>query len=441
MKKFVFSCLLFGSFATKVIAQQFPVFTQYMANPYVINPGYIAITGRPEINLSYRQQWTGFEDGPQTIQGDVQFPLNKKISLGVNVINDKTVLLSQFNGFATFGYRVPLTSKQQLSFGLSAGVVSNQLKLDQVPGIDLNDPVIKNAVNNLDFDGQFGMVYAAGKFSLGLSLLKLVKSTPFYNGEALQDYEFDPFKDKAAFISYRFDISRKISFQPYFLYRTTYTGFEYYEGTGLFNISNTVTIGGGYRTDSGPIVMLRFRISKARLGYAYDFPSNKYGAATQGTNEVQMKWLFGEEPVIIAEEKVEEETPITEAKNEEPVVQPEQEAVVVTPPVEEKEPAVVEEPQQVAVVVTEPVVEKQEEAKPVAKKWYLIVGTFEKKYNAERLIKNYEREGVHAEMILHDNYYYVHIPEFATNEITVERVMEIRQTTSHTDAWFKQLDN
>lgn len=458
MKKFLSNLILIALASVPALAQQFPIYTQYTSNPYVINPGFIAHTGRPEINLSYRQQWTGFEDGPKTIQGDVQFPINKKISLGLNVINDRTVLLSQFNGYLTFGYRIPLTSKQQLSFGLSAGVVSNQLDLDEVPGVDLNDPVVKNAVNNIDFDGQFGVGYSFGKFSLGFSLLKLVKGTPFYNGESFEDYEFDVFKDKAAFISYRFDITPRLSFQPYALYRSTFTGFEYYEGTGLFNISNVVTIGGGYRTDFGPIAVLRFRISKARMGYSYDFPSTKYRSSTQGTNEVQLKWLFGDEPPLAAKETKtappeKTEPMLTEQKNEQEVeavaqVEPEKPKQEVTevkqPEVQQEQVAVTPAQEQEEQTISEPVKEEApvtKPASPTVAKWYLIVGTFEKKSNAERLAKSYQQQGVHATIKLHNNYYYVHIPEFATNEITVEKVMEIRNSTPHKDAWFKQLDD
>lgn len=430
-------------------SQQFPIYTQHMGNPYVINPGFVAISGRPEINLSYRQQWAGIDDGPRTIQADGQLPIGKKISLGLNIINDRSIILSQFTGFATFGYRIPLSSKQQLSFGLSAGIISNQLQLDEIPDVDLIDPVLKDATNNIDFDGQFGIGYTYGKLSIGFSLLKLVNGKPFYNGETLSEYEFDPFKDKAGFISYQFNLGGSVSFQPYFMYRSTFTGSEYFEGIGIFTLSKKFSVGGGYRSEWGPIAMIRFKINKAQIGYSYDFPTNKYGGSTQGTNEVQFKWMFGDEPqeLIITENKETtaenkiasaEDTNLDEKENEDamtPIVQNEQTlqnvAVVVSQPIS-----------------SEPTIERSENLSPQTSadtqsepaKWYLIVGTFEKKSNAERLARALEKEGVIAEIKHFENYYYVHIPEHAAEEITVDKVLEIRKTTPHTDAWFKKLD-
>src|SRR5690606_27039888 len=95
----------------------------------------------------------------------------------------------------------------------------------------------------------------------------------------------------------------------------------------------------GYRTDFGPNVTLRFRFKNLHAGAAYDFPSNRFGGSTGGTQEIQMKFQFGKTLTALvldqsdstiqtvahvdemAEEQPLDEVPPIEADETEPVIQ------------------------------------------------------------------------------------------------------------------------
>ena len=47
-------------------AQQMPQFTQYMYNTISVNPAYAGSRGALSIVGLNRNQWAGFDDGPQT---------------------------------------------------------------------------------------------------------------------------------------------------------------------------------------------------------------------------------------------------------------------------------------------------------------------------------------------------------------------------------------
>ena len=49
-------------------AQQFPLTTQYLFNPYALTPSMAGVTGYSEIFLNYRSEWTGIEGHPQTFR-------------------------------------------------------------------------------------------------------------------------------------------------------------------------------------------------------------------------------------------------------------------------------------------------------------------------------------------------------------------------------------
>lgn len=499
----IVALLLFAT--TTLYAQQFPIYSQHQVNPYILNPGAIATQGVPEFNLSYRQEWSGIKNGPKTIQGDIQLPINNKLSVGLNLINDRTILLSQFSGYLTFGYSLPISETHFLKFGLSGGLTSNQIKLSDLGNSDPNDPVLLNSSNNTDFDGQFGMFFSNKKLTMGFSLLKLVETKSFSAEDQVGDYTFDPFKDKSAFISYRFRLSNMIDLQPYLLYRTTFLNSTYYEGTAHVHIANRVSVGAGYRTDFGLIGMLRVNISRISAGFSYDLPSS---TVSNGTQEFQLKYLLKKSQQLLAEEseknKDTKETAVTTTQNEktkipvvtetEPKVDPKQEAtsedVLLTEAVTEEtydqvhEQITVQEQEQVAAIAknetlsienkiqdansgsvkttavqssnnspnvpkktVEVVSETTEDhtKKPVAKqtsepKYFFIVGSFANKTNAQKLLAKYKKEGVDASLRQIGDNYYVYLPEFGTDEISMEKLMSIRYSTPHAEGWFKQVN-
>ncbi len=253
----------------------------------------MAAAQRPEANALYRQQWTGIKDGPRTLQFDVQYPIDKRISVGVNIYDDRTVLLSNTSGMLTFGYRVPLATDHTLAFGLSAGVIANRIRLDEIPDIDSNDPALLSpATNNMALDGQFGASYTFKNLVIGYSINNLIKKRTFTE-DKFQQVTFNNVKNNIAFITYRFNVSSNISFQPNFAYHFSQDNLRFFDAAGLFYYKEVIGLGGGYRENFGPSAILRLSWKDLNIGYAYDFPSNHASVSTGGTNEVQLKWRFG----------------------------------------------------------------------------------------------------------------------------------------------------
>jgi type IX secretion system PorP/SprF family membrane protein len=60
-------------------AQQDPLYSQYLNNPFVLNPAYAGLTNNLNLSLNYRTQWAGIEGSPKTAN------LNGHISLAVNI--------------------------------------------------------------------------------------------------------------------------------------------------------------------------------------------------------------------------------------------------------------------------------------------------------------------------------------------------------------------
>jgi type IX secretion system PorP/SprF family membrane protein len=430
--------------------QQFPIYTQYMFNPYMVNPSMLAVNRQSEINLLYRQQWTGIQDGPKTLQFDFQHPFSNRVAVGLNVFDDRSILLSRTSAMATFGYRVPLATDHILSFGLSGGFFSNRIRVEDIPNIDANDPVILNSsANNFSFNGQFGLSYSFRNFNVGFSLIQLVDHKTF-SEDPIQDFAFSELKSKIIFASYQFDLSGNFSLQPNFSYRFTSDDLNFYEASALFSYRNLIAVGGGYRESYGATAIAQVTVKALQIGFAYDFPSTKASVLAGGTNEFQLKWKFGK---VLDKLTKREKIPKVEADSdasqvavvaEEPapvVEKPKEEPVVVEIPKEQEKPIAETKP---PVEVVTPLAQEpktQDEAQP--KRFLLIAGSFSNNSNAQKLLRSLSAEGYVAEIIRipGSRYYYVHIPKYNTDTVTLEKVLEIRELTLLKDAWFVEVKN
>lgn len=295
MKKFALLISLITIMGSAVGQQQYPIYTQYFFNPYLTNPSLVASTGRSEINVLYRQQWSGVKNAPQTIQADFQHPFSKKVALGVSIFNDQTVLLSNTSLMFTFGYKLHIAHNQSIGFGLSAGMNSNRVRVEQVPEVDMNDPGLLQATpNTLKFNGQFGINYLLGNFSIGAAFLRLINNENL-STEKIESHSFAGFENMAISASYNFRLTDEFSLQPNIGYRMTPNNFNYYETSALIFYKNILQVGGGYRDNFGPMIMARVRTGNLQFGYSFDFPSTYIQVSTGGTHEIQMKLTFGKD--------------------------------------------------------------------------------------------------------------------------------------------------
>ena len=301
MRQTLFAIVLVGLVFSNGFCQQIPLYTQYLFDPYLINPSRIATENRAEVNLLYNRQWTGIQDSPETMQADVQYPVNDRIALGLNIYEDRTVIMSNTSAMGTFGYKVPLGDDQLLGFGLSGGFTSRRLRFDELSEKDLNDPALYSlGHNNIRFNSQFGVHYTNKKLTVGFALLQLVDNDS-YSLERPNTKSFNALRHVTVHSSYEFPLSDGVTAQPSVAYMFSYDKMNpeanqnYLETSLIFSFKDALQVGGGYRQYLGPLMMARFRVRDFEVGYAYGFPSTYARVSVGSTSEIQLKWFFGKE--------------------------------------------------------------------------------------------------------------------------------------------------
>src|SRR5258706_14314308 len=138
--------LLFGwvcaCLSVVAVAQQDPLYSQYINNPFVLTPAYAGLTNNLNASVSFRQQWAGFEGSPKTINANGHISLlDNKMGAGLMFISDKIGYSTTNEVLGSYSYRIRVTENKILSFGLQAGMVNYQLDNNKLNPQDKTDPL------------------------------------------------------------------------------------------------------------------------------------------------------------------------------------------------------------------------------------------------------------------------------------------------------------
>ncbi|MCB0790212.1 MAG: type IX secretion system membrane protein PorP/SprF [Flavobacteriales bacterium] len=113
-------------------AQHTPLTSQYLFNGLLIDPAYAGSRDALTVNLTYRDQWTGFDGAPSTAMLSIHTPVKRtRMGLGAIIYNDRLGVSNETGLLLNYAYRLPL-GKGKLSMGLGGGVNALQARWSEV---------------------------------------------------------------------------------------------------------------------------------------------------------------------------------------------------------------------------------------------------------------------------------------------------------------------
>ncbi len=105
-----------------LFAQQETNYALYKRHFNIINPAVAGAIESTSINLSVRTQWTGIKDAPETQVLSFSTPIeNRKVGLGLTIINDRISIERQKQVYADFSYRLDTSGNTEIFLGLKGG--------------------------------------------------------------------------------------------------------------------------------------------------------------------------------------------------------------------------------------------------------------------------------------------------------------------------------
>ncbi len=285
--KILILCLI-GSLA--VCAQQEPQYTNYMYNMSMVNPGYmINEPGIIQVGSLYRTQWVGIKGAPKTANVFGNVPINNKIELSVNYLNDDIGDNINFNENVfniDVAYKINLRNDLNVSFGIKMGV--DHLSFNALGSNVSTDPLFENESKTLLNIGA-GVFLFNTNYYVGLSSPNLIPSDLNINSSS-----FYQNKSHAFFIAgYVFDLGTDFKLKPS-------TVVKYVGGAPLsFDVSANVLfkkrieLGASYRYEDAISGLAGFHItSNLMLGYVYDFNISTLKTYNNGSHEFILLYKF-----------------------------------------------------------------------------------------------------------------------------------------------------
>lgn len=285
-------------FSIKGMSQQDPMFTQYMYNMSVINPGY-ATDDPGMLNLGgiYRSQWQDVEGAPSTFSFFAHTPVSERVELGLTVVHDEIGnIVKENNITADFAYVLPAGQSSKISFGIKGGLSTYDANLAGLNVVDQGDPALQNLNEVFPVFG-VGAFWFGDNYYLGASAPNLFTSKYIENEQGLRALG----KEEIHYYltgGYVFDISQDVRLKPAFMARGVQGAPLAVDVTANVLLYDRLEAGIGYRFNETITGLVNFKITPAlRVGYAYDhFTSDFLGYNVGGTHEVMLLWdidLFG----------------------------------------------------------------------------------------------------------------------------------------------------
>jgi type IX secretion system PorP/SprF family membrane protein len=301
------------------MGQQFPMYSQYIMNGFLLNPSYAGSDYYTTFGLTVREQWLGIPEAPSTYAASFQTRIlndsyitksttvRKKIDrptkggrvgLGGYIFSDHNGIMHRTGFQFAYAYHLPIEEEKQLSFGLSLSAYQYFVDINGAVIEDENDEFLANYDQVVYIpDANFGVSYTTRRFYAGFAMTNLFRGSlmigngsengnsqlghyfltggvKFYPGST--DWIIEPsmmFKASDVLAkSWQLDLTTRVYYKE-----------DYWLGVS-------------YRTDDAVILLGGVKVDRFYLGYAFDFTLSDIRSYTYGTHELTVLARFGDNP-------------------------------------------------------------------------------------------------------------------------------------------------
>ncbi len=309
-------------------AQQLPQGTLYTLNPYVVNPALSGAYDFADVRLSYRRQWQGLDDAPNTVYLTAHTPLGygNKVSgsartpryaggisrvpappagtwrwgAGAVLLADRTGPTERNIAQLTGAAHVSLPGDWQLSAGVGAGALQYVLRFDRIQTATPSDPILPGGrVSQVRPYFSAGLLARKGNFWGGASVLSptavsLAYPTP--SGGKTTNRLIPHYYLTAA---YRLAIADEWVVIPQLWLKKAGPASSSVDGQVRVQYADRVWGGLQYRHKDSLGGVLGMALSaNLTLSYAYEYPLSSISSVSTGSHEVLLGFRFNNRAAV-----------------------------------------------------------------------------------------------------------------------------------------------
>lgn len=286
----VLAAICFGSFS-----QQIPLRSQYMMDLSMLNPAVAGIYEFTPINLSYRQQWVGFDGAPVTQSLNGHKYLGKNVGMGIGFFNELATPTRRTGVQVTFAYHLRLSEDytRKLSFGFTPVFFQHYINTELLTTDEPNDPTIMGGFNNQFCpDANFGiMLSRQNRYYLGVSVFNLlqIRRDLF----AVMD-EIDSPVERTFYglAGVTIRAGDNFSVEPSAMVQHQLNTPFQFDANLKAMYKNHFGLGFSYRHMDAYVCMVFIGFNNYRIGYSYDITMSDMSRYSYGSHEFHLSYLI-----------------------------------------------------------------------------------------------------------------------------------------------------
>jgi type IX secretion system PorP/SprF family membrane protein len=302
------------------LAQQVPMYSQYIMNGFLVNPSFAGRDGYTTVTLTAREQWVGLEHAPATFAASFQTRILKnsyiskstsvrkklikptrggKVGLGGYIFNDNSGIMRRTGLQAVYAYHISMgrTDGVPNDFSLGLAFTAYQFAINTDNLIyDINDPFLNNYDRSVFIpDFNFGASFTTVKYYVGFAMTNITRgSLMFFDTTPINRNELGHY-----FLTggYKFEIvpnTWKIEPSAFLKSSDMFSRSIQMDLTCRVYYKNDYWLGLSWRTNDAIILLLGFKYDRFHFGYAVDFALTDIRTQSFGTHEITLAVKFGE---------------------------------------------------------------------------------------------------------------------------------------------------
>lgn len=288
MRKFILGLLI--CIPSLTMAQQSPLYTQYMLNDFAINPAIAGSKPFFPLRLNVREQWESlgsFAPSTQSLSFHTSVG-DGHVGLGGLIFQDNTNPTSNMGAMLTYAYHINLpVIESKISLGISG--LMYQYKLDQ-SAIEFHNPDVNfegGVYSEVVPDAAFGSYLYGQNYYLGLSVYQLFEST---FREALTFDYGDNIGVRHYFCvaGYTVEVNKSLHLEPSILVKTIDAGPMQLDINARVIFNRKFWTGLSLRTDRSIVALMGMNVGSFHLAYGFDYTLASIANHTAGSHEISI---------------------------------------------------------------------------------------------------------------------------------------------------------
>lgn len=270
-------------------AQQFPLRTTSMLNPFQDHAAAAGVLGCMDLHMGFRNQWTGIEGAPQTafanLHGQSPGQGEDFHGFGVRVESDEAGAWGYNAVNFAYAYNLRLSNGARMAAGISAGIFQHRLDLSalDMPEFQVsNDPAVMGSQQFIVPLIDASLWYYNRTQFAGLTIQNVTQPSM----EKISQY--GKLKRHVVVLAgSEVELDGRWMFIPSVQARLGSGVPPVAEFLGMVKYDEVIGVGLGYRTQSALILAAQAKVlDYLSIGYAYEFNVSPLGGAAPSSHEI-----------------------------------------------------------------------------------------------------------------------------------------------------------